>query len=296
MKKYLLVLVIFIGAAFYSSTNKKVVTIGILTDIQYCDCDDKGNRNYRASLSKLEESINYFNHNKPDFIAHLGDVIDHKFSSYDSVLKRFSKSLVPVNFVLGNHEFDVNKEHRKDVSNKLGLKNSYYSKTYGDWQILFLNGDELNKLYPGNKKIRKETEEIYKSSIKKNKCNFFSFNSGISTSQLEWIKSELDKASRSGKKVIMMCHFPIYPFACHNLRTDDELLDLISKYKCVKAYFCGHNHKGGYGFKDGVHYINFRGMIESGNEPAFAFVTLTEDSIFVEGHGSEPSRILKIYQ
>jgi predicted phosphodiesterase len=295
MKKYLLALILLIGAAFYPTGNKKVVTIGILTDVQYCDCNDKGSRHYCASLAKLEESVDYFNSQKPDFIAHLGDVIDHKFSSYDDVLKRFHKSSVPVNYVIGNHDYDIKKAHRDEVLGKLGLKNSYYSKSFGDWQILFLNGDELNKFYPGGKRLQEEAKEIYQKSLKKGKCNFFEFNSGISGCQFEWIKSELDKAQRAGKKVIMMCHFPVYPFACHNLRNDDELLEIISKYKCVKAYFCGHNHEGGYGFKDGVHYINFKGMIESGKKPAFALVTLTNDSIFFEGHGKEISRRLKIY-
>jgi predicted phosphodiesterase len=295
MKKYFWILLFLLGVLYGQTDNKKSITIGIITDVQYCDCNDSGSRNYRASLSKLEDCIKYFNSIKPDFITHLGDIIDHKFSSYDSVMKRFHKSVIPVNYVIGNHDYNINKKYKDEVLGKLGLKNSYYSKSYGDWQILFLNGDELNSDYPGNKALKKETRKVFWETIKKKKFNFFPWNSGISSTQFTWIRTELDKANRSGKKVLLMSHFPIYPFAFHNLRNDDELLSIISQYNCVKAYFCGHNHEGGYGFKDGIHFINFKGMVESGDTPSYAKVTLTQDSIFVEGHGEETSRKLKIY-
>jgi manganese-dependent ADP-ribose/CDP-alcohol diphosphatase len=295
IKNIIATLLLLVGAWNNSGDQQKTIAIGIVTDVQYCDRADNGARHYRASLSKLEECIKYFNKSKPDFIVHLGDIIDHGFSSYDSVLTRFNKSTVPVNYVIGNHDYDVNLSSKLKVLKKLELEKPYYKKTIGDWEFIFLNGDELNIFYPRNKTLKKETRKVFTEAVKKGKSNFFPWNSGIGSVQLAWIKTELDKAARSGKKVIIMCHFPIYPFEFYNLRNDEELLSIISQYKCVKAYLCGHNHEGGYGFKDGIHFINFKGMVETGNNTAFAELTLTSDSIFVEGQGIEPNRRLKIY-
>ncbi len=62
----------------------------------------------------------------------------------------------------------------------------------------------------------------------------------------------------------------------------------------VKACFCGHDHAGGYILRNGIHYLTFRGMIETPDQNAFAIVTLAKDRIEVQGFGRGPSRSIEL--
>jgi predicted phosphodiesterase len=295
MKKTLLLIFILLGGWFLQPSDKSVVTIGIVTDVQYCDCDVNGVRFYRNSIVKLDSCIKYFNSQKLDFVAHLGDVIDRDFKSFDTILPHFKKLKAPVYMVLGNHEFYVEEENKSKVISKLKLKSYYYSINKGNWQFIFLNGNDLSFRAPQDSIQKKERDTLYAKLLRTKKCNTGKANGGLSSKQFDWLKNLLEEASKKNKKVIVMCHFPIYPVACHSLFNDEELTEMLTKYKCVKAYFCGHNHAGGYAQKGGVHFINFMGMVDTETSPAFAKVTLTSDSIFVDGHGREPSRRLKTF-
>ena len=295
MKKIILLWFFLFGGWCFQNQENKIISIGIVTDVQYCDCDPGGTRHYRASISKLDECIKYFNSQKLEFVAHLGDVIDRNMTSYQTIMPKFKKFTAPVYYVLGNHEFNVTDSLKKDVVQKVGMQKEYYSVNINDWKFIFLNGDELSAFYPKNKSQQAQTDFLMNQLAKRKKCNATAWNGGISLEQYDWLKNELQQAQQADKKVIVMCHFPVYPAACLNLLNDDEVLGLFDNFKCVKAYFCGHNHAGDYGFKNGIHYITFKGMLETPDSTSFSKVTLTSDSIFVEGHGREPSRRLKIF-
>ena len=295
MKKYIILLFILAGGWFLHVEDKRNITIGIVTDVQYCSCEPNDIRFYKNSIVKLDSSIKYFNSQKLDFIAHLGDVIDRDFRSYDTILPKFKNFHAPVYYILGNHEFNVIDSLKNKVLNKIGMQKDYYSKNINGWKFIFLNGDELSSFYPKNKSQQTETDSLFKRLKERKKCNATPWNGGISKEQFEWLRNELELAQQSNQKVIVLCHFPVYPEACLNLLNDDEVLKLFDNFKCVKAYFCGHNHEGEYGLKNGIHFITFKGMVETPERNSFAKVTLTADSIFVEGHGREPNRRLKIY-
>lgn len=295
MKKLFLVFLLSLSGCYFQPKENSNLTIGIVTDVQYCACKPNETRFYNNSLTKLDSCIKYFNSQKLDFVAHLGDVIDRDFSSYDVVLPRFKKFDAPVYYILGNHEFNVIDSLKTKVINKFGLEKDYYSKNIGDWKFIFLNGDELSAFYPKSKSQQIETDSLFKQLKVRKKCNATAWNGGISKRQFEWLRNELVQSQQENKKVIIMCHFPVYPTACLNLLNDDEVVGLMNNFKCVKAYFCGHNHAGDYGFKNGIHYITFKGMVETRDTVSFAKVTLTSDSMFVEGHGRELSRRLKIF-
>jgi len=294
MKKFFLVFLLFLSCSYFQSKENTSLTIGIVTDVQYCACESSGNRYYKNSLAKLDSCINYFNSQQLAFVAHLGDAIDRDFQSFDVILPRFMKSSAPVYFVLGNHEMNVQEEFKTQVLSKMKMKNDYYSVSKGEWKFIFLNGNDLSFRAPQDSIQKAERDTLYAKLKRTGRCNTGKANGGLSSKQFTWLKLQLEDAMRSNKKVIVMCHFPIFPVACHSLFNDEELTALLTDYKCVKAYFCGHNHDGGYALKDGVHFINFHGMVDTESSPAFAKVILTQDSIFVDGHGREPSRRLKI--
>jgi hypothetical protein len=69
------------------------------------------------------------------------------------------------------------------------------------------------------------------------------------------------------------------------------MVDLVNDYPCVAGWFCGHDHQGGYVESNGVHYVNFKGMIEASSN-AYAIVELSADRLRIKGFANEPSRNL----
>ncbi len=273
--------------------GQKTITIGIFTDNQYCNCPVTGVRNYPASLEKLDSVIRFFNTSDVDAIFHLGDVIDHDFANYDSVIPRYRKSAIPVNFVMGNHDYAVKASQKSKVLPMLGITDLFYTRAIGNWKFIVLNGDDLSFLAPQDKKRKQERNALLTGLISGLRNNFLPWNGGISMAQMNWFERELQEAQKTGMNVIVLCHFPVYPKSSYNLWNDLELLAILRQYPCVKAYFNGHYHPGNYGVDNGVHYINFRGMVNT-VETAYALVTITSDSILIHGFGREPDRRLKI--
>jgi len=275
------------------ASGQKPITLGIFTDNQYCNCAVTGVRNYPASLEKLDSVVRFFNASGVDAIFHLGDIIDHDFASYDSVIPRYRKSAIPVNFVMGNHDYAVKARYKTKVLPVLGMAAPYYARAIGNWKFVVLNGDDLSFLAPQDKARRKERNALLTGMISGLRSNFLPWNGGISMVQMNWLEGELEDAQKTGMNVIVLCHFPIYPKSGYNLWNDQEVLALLKNYPCVKAYFNGHYHPGNYGMESGIHFINFHGMVNT-METAYALVTLTSDSILVHGFGREPNRRLKI--
>jgi hypothetical protein len=125
------------------------------------------------------------------------------------------------------------------------------------------------------------------------KWNGMPWNGGIGSDQMNWLNDQLSMAEKAKRKVIVMCHFSLFSSRDHNLFNNDALFALMNHYPCVKAYFNGHYHAGDYQEKDGIHIVNFKGMVST-KQNAFSVVTLTSDSILINGYGREPDRRLGI--
>lgn len=269
------------------------ITFGVVSDCQYCDCEAKGVRQYRLSPAKLDSCISFFNTQQLDFVVHLGDLIDHNFASYDTVLPRFQLLKAPVKHVLGNHDWMVKRELRETVVNRIGLSSPYYSFTQGSWKFIVLNGNDLSFFAPQNRRQKDERDSLTVWLAQNFRTNPMPWNGGVGREQRMWLVAELEQAQRERLKVIVMNHFPILPKGGHNLWNDRQLVALLLNYPCVKAYLNGHYHPGNYVQQAGVHFVTFKGMVDT-HENAFATVTLTSDSILIRGYGRQPSYRLKI--
>jgi manganese-dependent ADP-ribose/CDP-alcohol diphosphatase len=284
---------LFIIAVTAAGQSVQPVRIGIFTDCQYCDCPNNGVRQYRGSLAKLDSCIMVFNSSRPDAVFHLGDMIDHNISSYDSVLPRFKKFLAPLYLSFGNHDYMVKNRYKTSVPDRVGLKPEPYLVDISDWRFIVLNGDDLSYTAPQTKKQKEERDDIIYDDYQRLHLNGMPWNGGIGSDQMKWLDEKLKDSERSGRKVIVFCHFPLFTKEDHNLFNNTALFHLISYYSCVKAYFCGHYHDGSYSVKEGIHLVNFKGMVNT-NINAFSVVTLTSDSILIKGYGREIDRKLKI--
>jgi hypothetical protein len=283
----------FFTMGLFPASGQEYINIGIFTDNQYCNCAVEGVRNYPASLDKLDSVIRFFNASKVDAIFHLGDMIDHNFSSYDSVIPRYRRSVIPVNYVLGNHDYAVGAAMKEKVLPMLGLSSGNYTKIIGNWEFIILNGDDLSYFAPQTKTQKQERNTMVSDLASGVRKNIMPWNGGISQLQMNWFNNQLLESQTSGRNVIVLCHFPVYPASSYNLWNDQELIHLMTRYPCIKAYFNGHYHRGSYGFAYGIHFVNFKGMVNT-KETAYAIVSISTDSILINGYGREPDRKLKI--
>jgi manganese-dependent ADP-ribose/CDP-alcohol diphosphatase len=293
LKSFIIAVLLLLNVLRGLSQEQPDVRLGIFTDCQYCNCTEEGIRFYSLSLRKLDSCIREFNTLPLDAVFHLGDMIDHGFENYDSILPRFKQFQAPLHLVLGNHDYMIKSAYKSGLKDYIGMKEAYYRIDIGQWSIIVLNGDDLSYFAPQTKKQREERNTLVGDLFSAVQPNGMPWNGGIGSDQMKWLDSQLTNAEMEKRKVIIACHFPLFSKGNHNLFNNHELFMKISLYHCVKAYFSGHFHAGYYHEMDGIQLVNFKGMVDT-KINSFAVVTLTSDSILINGYGREPDRRLGI--
>lgn len=269
--------------------------VGIVADCQYCNCETKNNRFYRKSIERLRIAVNELNGHSLEYSIHLGDLIDTGFQNFDTVVPIWNSLKSDKYHVLGNHDFSVADSLKSLIFDKMNIQNRYYSFVKNKWRFIILDGNDLSLHGALTDNKKQQTDSLFKLLSAKNMPNLKVWNGGLSTEQLKWVEKELMLATENAERVGFYCHFPsLGEELTHNLWNYEQLLSLIDQYSCVKFYFNGHNHDGSYVQKNGVHYLNFKGMVDTKDSTSFATVTFRKDSLFVKGYGREPSRRLEI--
>ncbi len=292
-KKWIQIITAFTGIMIMNTSNAQI-KIGVFADCQYCDCDPAINRYYRNSLKKLEDCITEFNRDKNiEFVVGLGDLIDRDFSSFDPVNTVLGNSKSKVYHVKGNHDFEVDEKYFAMVPDKLNLKKNYYSIQKKNWQFIFLDGNEIT-LNSDNPEVIKKANQWIDKLTAENQPNNKTWNGGVSEQQQNWLVEQLEKATKKKQNVVLFCHYPILPLEAHALWNSKEILAVIEKYDCVKAWINGHNHSGNYARENGIHFINLKGMVDTETENAFSGITFSDKSIEIKGYGREQSKNLII--
>ena len=272
------------------------VSFGVMADIQYCDCGrmwTKWTRYYRNSLKKLERAVLEYNSRELDFVIQVGDLIDRDFSSYHQVLPIYQQLKMSGYHVLGNHEFSVGSEDKGRVLAALGLQRGYYDFAYHHWRFIVLDGTDLSLFAPEQDSRRyKESKSMLRRLRKGGIANALMKNGGLSTEQMTWLRQTLDKALAVGEKVVLFCHYPVFPESSYNLWNNREVLQLLESYENVVAYINGHDHKGNYQEKNSIHYLTLKAMVETEKENSFSIIDLYSDHLLLKGFGREASRTL----
>src|SRR5690606_33906650 len=124
--------------------------------------------------------------------------------------------------------------------------------------------------------------------------NAQSWNGSLSDEQFGWMEERLQAARDAGERVIVLSHYPVYPANNHNLWDSERIVDLLTSYDNFVAFFNGHNHAGNYGVIGNQHFVNFRGMVETPDQTAYATIAVHEDSIEITGYGLEEDRTLSL--
>ncbi len=270
--------------------ESKPFTFGAIADCQYCDADTGGVRFYRDSPAKLQAAVDHLNTFDLEFTVHLGDFIDKDWESFDVVAPIYQGLKMPAYHVLGNHDFSVADDKKADVHKRLGMPAPYYDFMVHGWRFVALNGNDVSfHAHPKDSPEYAAAEKYYTD----NKIESPKWNGAIGDQQLTWLRGVLDDASQRGESVVLMAHFPVFPENVHNLWNAADILEIIDEYSCVKAYLNGHNHAGNYGERDGVHFVTFKGMVDT-EENAYSTVSVTPTELKITGFGRQEDQTLSI--
>jgi hypothetical protein len=272
-----------------------LLRFGLVADPQYAPLAPIGTRYFANSLWKLSEAIAAFNAEELAFVATLGDFIDRGWESFGHILPLYARLRHPHYPIPGNHDFDVAPEHLAAVRARLGHPRGYYDFSAAGHRFIVIDGTEVS-LYanPPGSALHALAQDRLAVLQEARAPNAQTWNGSVSDAQFAWIESSLQAARSAGERVIVLGHFPIYPTDPHMLWDSERLLELFCAHDHVLAYFNGHNHVGNYGVRNGTHFVNLKGMVETATETCYAAVDVHPDRLVLTGFGTEPSRELAL--
>jgi hypothetical protein len=285
MLRTLLALLLVAGGA---CAEEPVFSFAVLTDIQYGDQPDAGKREYRRSLGKLREAVDALNRRGGlAFAIQLGDLIDSRAADMDTILPLWRSLGTRTYNVAGNHDFAM---PRAELLSRLDVGPGYYGFARAGWRFLVLDGMDLSVRNP-------EGLALFERLKAASAPNAQDWNGGIGAAQLEWLRAELARAAEAHERAIVFCHFPVLAESstpAHLLWNHEAVRRIFAASPAAAAWFNGHDHAGGYALRDGIHYVTFPGMVESGAKTSYTVVRVFPRRLELEGTGTAPSRTLKL--
>lgn len=298
------------------------VRLGIITDIQFADKADcpledihceKSEKNssklspmrlYSQVLRKTESAVATLNATKVSATVQLGDIVDGNDTKeatkveLEAVIRTLKPLQSPLLHVLGNHCLSTGRSHLVDA---LRLKQTYYIHDISDkWRLIVLDSVDISIDHDDEKKRRLAQEYLEKHV---GSANALPHNGGLSLEQLAWLESTIEDTRQKGMWSIICAHIPIYLSADHGPMpsplsmwdANTVATNLARNSDVVKAYFCGHFHPGSYVFRDNIHYVTFKAMLDSqSKDGAWAIAELYDDGILIDGRGDERSFHLRV--
>jgi manganese-dependent ADP-ribose/CDP-alcohol diphosphatase len=259
-----------------SSTSSPPLRIGIISDIQYCDQDNRIDyskkylRRYRQSLETLREASHVFEQSKTDFNIALGDIVD---MSSKKLAKGPSECLQEVigamnnqefHFVLGNHDHecfsrtDILAQYKfgsnPTISSSLTEDKMYYSfSPIPSIRCIFLHSYDIttNGEPTHSDRYQKAAQlmlahnptvdpiTLSSSSTADEVSHYAKYNGGMSDVQLTWLESQLLEAVTAQQQCLLFAHV-----SAHKRCTKpdsvvfnyEEVLSLIQRFPHVIGY------------------------------------------------------------
>lgn len=272
------------------------LSFGLIADVQYADQEAWKRRHFREAIHKLEECVADLNSRGLAFTMQLGDFVDGGAESLDAVLSLYNRLNMPAYHVLGNHDFVL---PRPALLEKLNMDRPYYSFSRHGWRFIVLDAQDLGVTYgwPEESENYRRGAEMLERLRQEGAANAEDWNGGIGPEQKAWLERTLREAAGKGERSIVFCHMPILAEASTPdllLWNHEEIVEVLDSSRSAVAFFCGHDHVGGYAHHKGIHYVTMQGMVESPEANAYAVVTLHEDRIVIDGIGDVPDRVLPL--
>lgn len=284
---------ILLGSCAPVRQETPLLKFGLFADTQYADCPAENSRFYREALQKLDTCIHCFNEENVQFTINLGDIIDRKNCDLNVVKSYLCDLKNGVYHITGNHDYKEVTDNSV-LYRQLDMPAEYYSFGKGNWTFIMLNTNEV-AAYSNVQGTEKEQElahmqeQVRQTGGKQG----YRWNGGVSRKQLAWLNEQLAACEKNRKNVLIFSHHPFYPHSEFTALNNQEVLETLSRYPCVKAVFSGHHHAGAFGYYNHIPMITQEGMIETEKQNAYSIVEVTGDSIRVRGYGRVPSRSFK---
>uniref|UniRef100_A0A0E0API1 Manganese-dependent ADP-ribose/CDP-alcohol diphosphatase n=1 Tax=Oryza glumipatula TaxID=40148 RepID=A0A0E0API1_9ORYZ len=303
------------NGVIHASSREPLFSFGVIADVQYADIPDGRSflgvpRYYRHSISVLQRAVSTWNkqHNIK-FSINFGDIIDgycpkdKSLWAVQKVLDEFEKFDGPTYHMFGNHCL-YNLPRGKLVSllkMPTDSDRAYYDfSPCPEYRFVVLDAYDFSALgwprdHPVTAEAMKFLEEKNPNSDKNSPDGlvgvdrrFVMFNGGVGKEQLSWLNDVLQDASARRQNVILCSHLPMDPgsasFAAL-MWNYDEVMAIVRQYKCVKACFAGHDHKGGHSVDShGVHHRTLEAALECPpGTSAFGHIEVYPDKLLLVG-------------
>ena len=233
------------GVALCADEAKRMLRIGLITDLHYADKPPAGSRHYRETLGKLQEAAAQFEKQKPDLLVELGDLIDAAESVETeqkylaTIHKEFAALPGEKHYVLGNH--CVQTLTKQEFLAGVGKQKSHYSFDAQGFHFVVLDACYRADGQPYGRN------------------NFEWTDANIPAEQVDWLKADL-KAARG--KAIIFAHQRLDGKNDHCVKNAEQVRQVLEDSGKVLAVFQGHSHKNDLKDINGIHYCTLVAMVE----------------------------------
>jgi 3',5'-cyclic AMP phosphodiesterase CpdA len=254
------------------------VSFGVIADVHHGLMPDAHDR-LRAFLAAARDR-------RPDFLIQLGDFC-HSAAQAQEFLRTWREAPGTRYSVLGNHDMDHGS--KRQIMDGLGMAHSYYSFDAGGFHWIVL---DCNHLYRDGRFSDFEKGNYFIDSRQRDWVN---------ADQAEWLEYDL---AATALPAIVFSHQPVEsPWDRESPPQRRKVREVIAASRArgrgrVVAAFAGHDHVDTHRRSGGVDYffVNSASYFWAGEkyggmakyrDPVFAFVTIGNGTVVIEGRQSE---------
>ncbi len=253
----------------------QVTRFGLIADVHH----GLANR----SVERLGAFVSEASSRDLSFVAQLGD-FNHPLRSAREFLNVWTEYRGPRFGVLGNHDMDYG--YKEDAIEWWQIPDRFYSFDSGHLHFVVL---DANNIFDNGNFVPYANSNFYLDQKR---------ISHVDDEQLDWLAMDLRQTWR---QTIVFVHQAIDEIdgggLCLNRHRVRALLEEANRqagFTKVIACFQGHHHKDQYEMRRGIHYVRVNsasyfwlgdrfGRTADYQEPLFCFVTVTDDTLVIEG-------------
>ena len=299
-------------------------------------------RRYRNSLHLLTVAVDEWKTQTEalgypvQVLVQLGDLLDGRCQEQNGdrdeclhrILSQFNRIPVERYDLIGNHElYNFSRNELNDPTGPLQTarmdeilqKNSTFHSALvapgirlvvlDPYEISTLNGDKQPSTvkafdYLAGKNPNNVTVKgvDWTAGLEGMNQRFVPYNGAISSQQLEWLSTTLQRALQNNERCFVLSHVSLQQGCCSVscvIWNYEEVIECIHNpigtgETPVVACLYGHAHKGGYVQDErGIHHVTLQSPLEAvGEEVAYATVDVYSNQFHLRGKGRVPSRRL----